>query len=149
MRCFKCFKEFSDLNNLCLHFKHHHNLREIDLYICVEGNCNQKYSCFQRFKAHLRRHLNIKSVHNLTNTGTEEYRSQGNSGDHNIEYFDSNEDLDDIPSGSQNGIPQSSETSLKLSFEEMIASFEEKILGVCQRALTELHSKDNFCRKDV
>jgi len=48
----------------------------------------------------------------LTNTGIAQYNCQGNSGDHNIEYFDSNEELDDIPSGSQNAFPESAETSL-------------------------------------
>jgi len=46
---------------------------------------------------------------------TAEYRSQSNSGDPNIEYFGSNEDLDDIPRGSRNGIAQSAETSVKFT----------------------------------
>jgi len=93
-QCFKCFKEFSNIESLCYHLKNQHGLKIIDIYKCVNLECGQEYSSLHRFRSHLKRHLSIKPVQSNNDNSVQ------NPSYSAVEYFD--DDDKDGPSCSQN-----------------------------------------------
>jgi len=124
LQCFKCFKEFSNIESLCYHFKNHHGLKIIDIYKCVNNECRQEYSSLHRSRSHLKRHLSIKSVQSNNDNSVQNPSCSA------VECFD-----EDGPSCSQNVVTPSFPENVPLithvSIENQISSLEEKILSVC------------------
>lgn len=149
MDCFICDLRLDTIRIMTHHFRFGHDMTENDIYICTfGGNCNQQLSNLRSFSRHVKGHMRIQDRNDVIDS----------SNDSNSEYSETSFDSS-IPSVHSRQIdsPNHSENTdentecdmppppIQLQLSQNHHSIEQN--GI-EFALN-LHSNDNFTRKDV
>ncbi|XP_055842504.1 uncharacterized protein LOC129909448 [Episyrphus balteatus] len=139
MLCFKCLFDFETLAGLVTHFRLIHGLNSTDIYSCIYDNCNQLFSNLSAFKKHTKTiHLKIKNPVKLPTL---------NSINH------SHYVLETVEGNSEPIIaPSTSSVQSHISFSPIIpeySSLKKSISSCCEEFSLNLHTNNNFTRKDV